>query len=165
MRVTRAQIFIALSFIVALLLTLLPLPLWTEWVKPAWLVLVLIYWVIYYPEKVGVVAAFVLGMLLDVVNNVPFGINEFILVLLSFLILRFIKTVRNLDFLQLTLVVGFVLLSYHIMLYLLLFFVNGQSANFLFCITRTAMSLILWPILAMLLFDYQRGLGLENYNQ
>lgn len=165
MKITRAPIVIALSFVVALFLTLLPLPLWTQWIKPAWLVLVLIYWVIYCPEKVGVRVAFTLGILLDVINNTPFGTNAFILVLLSFLILRFIKIIRDLDFLQLTLVVGLVLLSYHIMLYLLLFFVTGQSANFLFCITRTAMSLILWPILAMLLFDYQRGLRLENYNQ
>ena len=35
---------IPVSFLIALILTLLPMPEWTVWLRPAWVMLVLIYW-------------------------------------------------------------------------------------------------------------------------
>jgi rod shape-determining protein MreD len=47
-------LIIATTFLVALMLTLLPMPEWTVWARPAWVLLALIYWSMYTPYIVNV---------------------------------------------------------------------------------------------------------------
>ena len=60
---------ILLSFAVALLLAVFPLPLWLGWARPEFVALALIYWVIALPQRVGMVAAFGLGLVLDILEG------------------------------------------------------------------------------------------------
>jgi rod shape-determining protein MreD len=64
---------IALSLGVALMLNLLP---WSGawlWVKPDFVALVVLYWCIEQPRKVGFVSAWVLGLFMDVADGTLFG--------------------------------------------------------------------------------------------
>ena len=66
-------IHIALSLGVALMLNLLP---WSGawlWVKPDFVALVVLYWCIEQPRKVGFVSAWVLGLFMDVADGTLFG--------------------------------------------------------------------------------------------
>jgi rod shape-determining protein MreD len=45
---------IALSLVIALMLTALPLPEWAVNWRPAWVAMVLIYWCMALPERVGI---------------------------------------------------------------------------------------------------------------
>ena len=49
------------SVVAALLLGLLPLPPWMQPFRPYWLALVLVYWLIEAPDRVGIGFAFLLG--------------------------------------------------------------------------------------------------------
>ena len=65
--------FIALSLIAALLLNLLP---WSGawlWIKPDFVALVVLYWCIEQPRKVGFVSAWVMGLIMDVADGTLFG--------------------------------------------------------------------------------------------
>jgi rod shape-determining protein MreD len=65
--------FIALSLIAALLLNLLP---WSGaglWVKPDFVALVVLYWCIEQPRKVGFVSAWMMGLFMDVADGTLFG--------------------------------------------------------------------------------------------
>ena len=65
--------FIALSLIAALLLNLLP---WSGawlWIKPDFVVLVLLYWCVEQPRKIGFVSAWLLGLVMDVADGTLFG--------------------------------------------------------------------------------------------
>jgi len=65
--------FIALSLIAALLLNLLP---WSGaglWIKPDFVALVLLYWCVEQPRKVGFVSAWVMGLIMDVADGTLFG--------------------------------------------------------------------------------------------
>ena len=53
------------SFVLALLLGLLPQPDMLAGLKPYWLGLVLLYWALEAPERIGLGAAFVIGLLAD----------------------------------------------------------------------------------------------------
>ncbi|KAG1316575.1 hypothetical protein G6F63_016017 [Rhizopus arrhizus] len=53
------------SLVVALLLGLLPLPALLQPLRPYWLALVLAYWVIEAPERVGLGVAFASGVIAD----------------------------------------------------------------------------------------------------
>lgn len=65
--------FIAFSLIVALLLNLLP---WSGawlWVRPDFVALVVLYWCIEQPRKIGFITAWLLGLSMDVADGTLFG--------------------------------------------------------------------------------------------
>ena len=53
------------SMVVALMLTITPLPDWAESLRPAWIVLTLLYWSITFPGSYGIVTAWIAGLVLD----------------------------------------------------------------------------------------------------
>ena len=82
------------SFIVALTLTMLPLPHWAELFRPEWVALALIYWCMALPERVGVGVGWSMGILLDVVKGTLLGQNALALTLIAYLTLRLHQRVR-----------------------------------------------------------------------
>nr|WP_235015291.1 rod shape-determining protein MreD [Oceanicoccus sp. KOV_DT_Chl] len=68
---------IALSLIVALWLAIVPLPLWAQWGRPALVAMVLLYWVIALPERVGIGIAWLVGIVQDVVTGLRWGKMHF----------------------------------------------------------------------------------------
>jgi rod shape-determining protein MreD len=65
--------YIALTLIAALLLNLLPWSGYWLWIKPDFVALVVLYWCIEQPRKMGFVAAWLLGMFMDVADGTLFG--------------------------------------------------------------------------------------------
>lgn len=64
---------IAVTFVFALLLTALPMPDSAAIWRPAWVALVLVYWCMAAPERVGVVIGWTAGLLLDVMTGTLLG--------------------------------------------------------------------------------------------
>lgn len=65
--------FIVATLIAALFLNLLPWSGAVLWVKPDFVALVVLYWCIEQPRKVGFVAAWLLGLFMDVADGTLFG--------------------------------------------------------------------------------------------
>lgn len=65
--------FIVGTFIAALLVNLLPWSGWWLYVKPDFVALVVLYWCIQQPRKVGFASAWLLGILMDVAEGSLFG--------------------------------------------------------------------------------------------
>ncbi|ALM52940.1 rod shape-determining protein MreD [Halomonas huangheensis] len=82
----RTSLFwVWLSLLLALCLQVMPMAEgWQVW-RPDWLGLMLIYWCMQQPERVGVFHGFVFGLLLDLIEGAPLGQNALILSLLAFL--------------------------------------------------------------------------------
>ena len=93
----RGTVTIAVSFLVALMLTALPLPHWAEPWRPAWVTLVLAYWVLALPHRVGVGVGWGLGLLLDVLTGALLGQHALSLSLVAFLALRLHQRLRVLS--------------------------------------------------------------------
>lgn len=83
----RRNPFLALplSFFAALLLTALPLPQALVYWRPQFVAMVLVFWVLNAPSLVGVWTGFLLGLLLDVLYAMPFGVNALVLATLAYL--------------------------------------------------------------------------------
>ena len=64
---------IVFTFIVALVLTIVPLPDGLAQVRPDWVGLVLIYWCLALPDRVSVGYGFMLGLLTDVLTGTLLG--------------------------------------------------------------------------------------------
>jgi rod shape-determining protein MreD len=79
--------FIYLSFAAAILIDLLPLPANSELWLPDFIALLILYWVINQPRRVGVGTAFTLGIIADVACTGMFGQHALAYSITSYLVL------------------------------------------------------------------------------
>ncbi|MCB1828178.1 MAG: rod shape-determining protein MreD [Coxiellaceae bacterium] len=68
---------IVLSFLVGMMLQVMPLPDWAVWARPEWVFLILIFWVVSQPQRMGLVVAFVVGLVMDLLTGTLFGLHAF----------------------------------------------------------------------------------------
>lgn len=64
---------ILLSLLVAAIFTVVPVDRALAWWRPEWFLLVLVYWAIALPHRVGLLTALVVGLLVDVIEGAPIG--------------------------------------------------------------------------------------------
>jgi len=83
-----------LTFLVAYILAVLPLPPWLQWGRPDWVALTLIYWCIALPHRVGITTGLVLGLGIDVLEGAVLGQNAFALVVVALLSLILYQRLR-----------------------------------------------------------------------
>ena len=99
------------SLLLALLLGLVPLPAELQPFRPYWLALVLAYWVLEEPERVGVGVAFMLGLVADLAFGGLIGEQAMRLVILTFILDRFRPRMRFFPLSQQALAIGGLLLN------------------------------------------------------
>ncbi|KIQ98347.1 rod shape-determining protein MreD [Lysobacter sp. A03] len=99
------------SIVAALLLGLLPLPLLLQPLRPYWLALMVAYWVIEDPERVGLGFAFLAGVLADITFGGLLGEQALRLVVMTFIIQRFRARLRFFPLWQQALAIGGLLLN------------------------------------------------------
>jgi len=80
---------ISLSFLVGMILTILPLPQWAVWARPEWVFIILIFWVISAPWRVGIVAAFIVGLVMDLLTGTLLGQHALAFLVVAFLLVKF----------------------------------------------------------------------------
>lgn len=99
------------SLLLALLLGLVPLPDVLQPLRPYWLALVLAYWVLEEPDKVGLGVAFLLGVIADLVFGGLLGEQAMRLAILAFILDRFRARMRFFPLSQQAMAVGVLLLN------------------------------------------------------
>jgi rod shape-determining protein MreD len=88
------------SLVVALILMILPLPDWAQMYRPNWIALVLIYWSMALPNRVGLWFAFFSGIILDASFGTLLGQHALALVVVTFFNLNFYQRIRVLALAQ-----------------------------------------------------------------
>ena len=99
------------SLLLALLLGLVPLPETLQPLRPYWLALVLEFWLLETPERVGPGFAFLLGLVADVAFGSLIGEQALRLVVLAFILDRFRARLRFFPLSQQAVTVGVLLLN------------------------------------------------------
>lgn len=99
------------SLLLALLLGLVPLPGMLQPLRPYWLALVLAYWLLETPERVGMGAGFALGLLGDLAFGSLLGEQALRLVVLAFILDRFRARLRFFPLWQQALTIGVLLVN------------------------------------------------------
>ena len=99
------------SLLAALLLGLVPLPDTLQPFRPYWLALVLAYWLLEAPERVGPGVAFLTGLVADVAFGSLIGEQALRLVVLAFILDRFRARLRFFPLSQQALTIAVLLLN------------------------------------------------------
>jgi rod shape-determining protein MreD len=146
-------LFIVCSLIIAFLLNLFP---WGHWVGiPDIVALVLIFWSIHQPRKVGIGIAFMMGLLMDVHDATLLGENALSYTLLSYFAIMIHRRVLWFKIpAQMLHVLPLLMLMQTVQLVIRLL-VSGDFPGW-FYFSESVIAAALWPVVSWLLLVPQR---------
>ena len=147
---------IVFSFIVALTLTIIPLPDTARYLRPDWVGLVLIYWCLALPDRVGISTGWLTGLLIDLLTGTVLGQHALSLTVVSYLALKFHLRVRLFPVWQQAFIV-LVLLVVHQLLALWISHIIGRPAAPWYFWAPSVIGMLLWPVVYAMLRALRRG--------
>lgn len=150
----RNVVIIVLSFLLALIVYILPLPNWVQVIWPQWVLLVLIYWILTFPYRINVGIAWLLGLMLDGVSNSLLGEHALAFSVIAYLAYRLHRQIFMFPILQQALWIFFLVLIYQALL-LWIQGIIGLLTNVYFFWLPALTSMLIWPWLFIMLRSYR----------
>ncbi|MBA58409.1 MAG: rod shape-determining protein MreD [Gammaproteobacteria bacterium] len=154
---------ISVTLFIAMVLEVIDLsktfPLEIGFLRPEWVLMTLIYWMIALPQRVGVMMSWGVGILMDVLLGSGIGHHSLSFLLISYISLKFYQRLRMFSVVQQAIVVfGFLFL--HVM-------ISFSVEYFFYSVTWTMWNLmplltsaLIWPLVFLLLRALRRSLQL-----
>lgn len=155
----KVRLAIMLSILVALILSILPLPALIMPFRPDWLLLTLTYWVIALPHRANVGTALVSGLLLDLLLGSVMGVHALALVVTVYIAASQFQRMRNYSVWQ----QAFVVAALAILSKLLVFwaaYMNQDIQLDYHYFWSIISSMVLWPWVFLLLRKCRRQFAL-----
>ena len=146
-----------LSFLLAMMLSTLPMPESLIWGRPEWVTLTLIYWVVALPHRVGPWTGWVLGLLLDILLGSLLGIHALSLAIVAYLAQRLHQRIRMFPLWQQAFLILILVGIQQMLLYWAQIF-TGTSSDSLLFLLPSVVSSFLWPWIFVLLRGIRRTL-------
>ena len=146
---------IILSIVAALMLSIAPMPDWSEPFRPTWVVLTLIYWSMTLPNNYSVGNAWIAGLVLDVAQGTLLGQHALAITLVTYVTVKFHLQLRQFPLLQLSATV-FALLAFY---QFILFWINGVAGVNSPPVTYwgpVVTGALIWPVLSAILGTVRR---------
>jgi rod shape-determining protein MreD len=151
----RGLWWVWLSFILALMLTILPLPAWAAWSRPEWLLLAVIYWALALPNRVSVGVAWVLGLLMDAINGSLLGEHALAFLMVVYITVKLHLRIRVFPLWQQAMMIATLVFCYQ----LIIFCIQGFAGKFpqtpIYWLPSLT-SMLLWPWVFIVLRDWRR---------
>jgi len=146
---------IVLSIVAGFLLMVLPLPTWMQQGRPDWTALILIYWVLALPQRVGVGVAWLAGAFQDALLGTLLGAHALAFAVVAYLTLKLHQRIRVFPLWQ----QAFSVLVLLLLIRLVLFWINGligrPEADWGFW-TPAVVGTLVWPVVFVLLREIRR---------
>jgi rod shape-determining protein MreD len=146
---------ISFTFLVALLLEILPFPTWAVWFKPNWAELVLIFWILLLPYRIGITLAFLLGLVMDLLMGTLLGQHAAAFVVIAYFILRFHVRIQLFPLWQQSAMIFIMLLLCQTFFSWINGLLGGFRADAWFWLPALT-SAILWPWVYSILKNYAK---------
>lgn len=154
----RARFIIGLTFVVALILVSLPAPAWLDQFRPDWVALVLIYWCLATPERVGIGTGFTVGLQLDVLFGSLLGQQAFAKTVIAFLTVKLHLRIRAYPRWQQAATILLLLFINQFMVYWLRDLIDSAPIQAGFWSTAIV-GMVLWPWVFILLRRVRRSIS------
>ncbi len=143
---------ILLSFAVTLMLTVMPLPAFAAPWRPAWALMVCIFWCMEVPHRIGIGITWMVGLILDVLMSSVLGLHALSFTIIAYIVVRTYRWTRIFPLFQQAFFIG-ILLALEMLLVFwiksLLGFTGPDWSEGYSIIT----SVMLWPWLFIVLKD------------
>jgi rod shape-determining protein MreD len=150
-----SKLVIWTTFLIALVLQIIPWPGTLDVLRPSWLILVMCYWVMAAPHRVNVGTALILGLLWDLLLGATLGVRGMMMSIVAYLVAINFQMMRNMALWQQAIIIA--------MLSMLAVFIEFCGEFIIQDITFNPAALwvglingILWPWLFLLLRRVRR---------
>jgi rod shape-determining protein MreD len=151
-----SRLIMFLTLLVALLASIMPLPLSVDAFRPDWVLVVLFYWCLALPSRVNVISAWVMGFILDVLLGSTLGVHGGAMAISVYIVAENFQKIRNFSVWQQALIIGVLSALYHLIAYWLQRFLTDAVflPSYLYPVFTT---IILWPWAFLLLRKIRRN--------
>jgi rod shape-determining protein MreD len=151
----KARLALAGTFLAAILLNIVPIPLWAEPFRPDWVALTLIYWCIAAPHRVNVGSGWLLGLVLDVLYGSLLGLHALAKSVVAYAAVRLHLKLRMFPLWQQAVAV-LVLLLVNQVIVIWIRSAVGQAPETIAYWTPSIVGMLMWPWLFVILRDVRR---------
>ncbi|MCB1799087.1 MAG: rod shape-determining protein MreD [Gammaproteobacteria bacterium] len=138
------RLVIVTTLCIAMLLTILPMPEWARPFRPQWVTLVMLYWAIALPHRVGVGSGFVAGIILDVLTGTLLGQHALGLSVVTFVAIQLHQRIRVFPFWQQSLGILILLVIEHLLALWVTGATRGISPGLIYW-SVPLIGALLWP--------------------
>lgn len=146
---------IAVTFVAALMLTMMPLPEWAQAIRPQWVTMVLIYWCMALPDRIGIGWGWLMGLLLDAAYGSVLGQHALALTLIAYLVTMLYQRLRLYPQSQQAIIVA-LLICLQLLVSLWVKGATGAAPDHWSYWLTALLSALLWPWIFLLLRELRR---------
>lgn len=140
----NSVLVIPMTLMAAFILTLLPMPGWAVWLRPAWILMALIYWAMVAPDRVNVGVSWIVGIFLDVIEGTLLGEHALALTIVVYLVVRMHSRLRMFPLIQQGFSIFLLVLLYQFILFCIQGFLGALPSSWLYW-SSSLTSMLLWP--------------------
>ncbi len=151
----KGRLVIFASFAVAMFMNLLPLPHVIQLFKPDFVALVLIYWVMAIPDRMGVISGWIVGLFVDALYGNVFGIHAMSFALMAYLIQMTYHRLRLFPRWKQSLNIAVVIGIHMLVAFVLRNFLQPLSSSYVYWLPLVG-AMLFWPWVFILLRDARR---------
>ncbi|SDI40132.1 MULTISPECIES: rod shape-determining protein MreD [Ferrimonas] len=144
-----------ITILVALFLQIMPLPQVVASWRPDWVLLVLAYWTLALPHRVGIFTAFVVGLLLDVLLGATLGVRSLALSVVIYLVALQYQKLRHFSWVQQVSILAGLSLASHLLVFWAEYLHSGVSLSWEY-LRPVVTTPLLWPWVFWLLRRIRR---------
>ena len=141
---------LAVSLLLATALSLVVLPDWLAFARPALVLMVVCFWVVMPNPVFGLAGAWAVGLLLDVLYGTTLGQHALAMLVCTFIVIKLNEFIRSYRILQQALLFAPIFFLYEFLLFWL-DGITGRGAEPLWRWAPVVSSTLLWPPLSFLL--------------
>ncbi len=110
-------VMILLTLLIAVMASIMPLPLSVDAFRPDWVLIVLIYWCMALPGRVNIITAWIMGFLMDVLLGSVLGVHAAAMAISVFIVVENYQKIRNFSIWQQALITGVLSALYHLIVF------------------------------------------------
>lgn len=140
------QWVIVLSLVLASVLAIVPLPHWLVLWRPEWVALVLVYWVIALPHRVGLISAWAIGLLFDVLKGTLLGLNALVFTLFAYIGVTLYQRLRMFTQLQQSAIILMLIATGQLIIFWVQTATGQNTADNLGFVISSFTSALIWPL-------------------
>lgn len=141
---------IFISTFLGIFFSILPLPYWSLSFRPELALMVVIYWVIAFPFRFGMIFSGLIGLIIDILEGGVLGQNTLAFIVISYFSILFYSQLRMFTLLVQSICIFFFVILYQLIIFWIYSITGGGLENMIF-ITSAFISSFIWPALKILL--------------
>jgi len=153
--IARTRLLVGITFIIAMVVSLVRWPDWAQPFRPDWVGMVLIYWCLALPNRVGVGTGWLVGLVEDILYGSLLGQYALAKTLIAFIAVKTHLKIRMFPRWQQAVVVFLMLLAgQFVVAWIRSLTIQGATTIPYF--TPSIVGMVLWPWLFVILRDFRR---------